>query len=329
MFTKKSTEIYRPLIREALRLTWQRKTLWIFGTFAALISTGGVFDVAANGLQRIQASGSFLRQIFDSSFIGYALFGQYIRQFQNIGSFFSTTLFFFTTLIGIGLLMIAVLSQASLIHGIKQLEEKHPRIVRKEASVHVLSLFIIGAFTKIFSAVLIAITTLPFVWFYAQSSNHSFLVVFLQLLIFFPAILILNIISLLSVIHIVETGDSVTHAIAKAWAIFSKHWLATLEFALLMFLLIAILGIGLFAVIIFLTVPYALVYSISLLSGSSTLFFLANMLFGIVTLIIVCGLGGGIITFQYSAWYLFYKQTQEKIHMRFPLSKLRRLFARG
>lgn len=328
MFQKKPTAIFRSLIRDAFWITWQRKSLWVFGIFAAFISTGGVLDVATTGLSRIKSNTDFFAQMFKSSFVGFALFGQYIRQFATIGSFWTTILFLCTILVAIGLILLAVLSQASLIHGIKSPSHLHPRLIRKEASVHILSLFTIDLITKIGSALLITISTLPVWWFYAQSSSLSLFVVFIQLLIFFPAILILNILALLSIIHIIETGVSVSQAIHVAWNIFKKHWLASFEFAVILFFLISLSGLLLLGIGIILSVPFAILYSTTLLSGSLALFFIANIIFGLFALLIVLFFGGSVVTFQYAAWYLFYKQTGLEIHIKNSLSKILRVFQR-
>ncbi len=84
MPTKKSTSIYRTLLREAFTHTWQRKSLWIFGIFAGLISTGGVIEVALSGIKQVTTGGAFLQQLLDQTFVGYAHASQIILLFQEI-----------------------------------------------------------------------------------------------------------------------------------------------------------------------------------------------------------------------------------------------------
>ena len=321
-----STAIYRTLLRDALRLTWQRKTLWIFGIFAAFISTGGVFDVAASGLHRIQLGGSFLHQLLDTSFVGYALVSTYIGQIKALGSFTTAAIVFFMTLLILGAIFLAVLSQTSLIHGIKSERHEHPNVFRKRAHDHIGRVFLIDLLTKIAGGILVCLTTLPMLWFYTETTTYSFLVTFVQLLIFFPGVLIISIISMLSVIHIIETEATILQALSDSWKMFTRHWLATIEFAVILFLLIAVSGFGIFAIILVLSVPYAFIYSLSLLTGSFIFFILINILFALFTLTIILALGGAIVTFQYAAWYLFYKQTEHPVHDRISLAKTFRLF---
>lgn len=328
MSNKNSTAIYRTLLREAWRLTWQRKTLWIFGIFAAFVSTGGVMDVATTGIRRVQVGGSLLQQLLDTSFSGYTQMGKYIAQMQVFGSFQIAAMIIFMTLILIGLIFLAVLSQTSLIHGIKASTHEHPNIIRKRAHDHLFRIFTIDVLTKVFGAILICITTLPMLWYYAEFATYHFSIAFVQTLIFFPAVLILSILSILSVIHVIETESTVIEAITAAWDIFKTHWLATLEYAFILFCLISLSCFVLLGIVILLSVPYAIIYTTSLLTGSFVIFVVANALYGLFALAVVFAFGGGMVTFQYSAWYLFYKRTEHRLHPKLPMAKILRFFTR-
>ncbi len=328
MNEKNSTVIYRRLLREAFRLTWQRKTLWIFGIFAAFVSTGGVMDVAATGIRRMSIGGSLFQQLLETSFPSYAFAGTYLGQIQVFGSFRLAAMGFFMVIIVIGLLFLAVLSQTSLIHGIKAPTHEHPNIIRKRAHDHLFRIFVIDAFTKIFTAVLITVTTLPALWFYASNTSYNFSIVFIQILVFFPIVLFINILSILSVIHVIETESTISEAIKTAWNIFQTHALATLEYACILFALISFSCFILLGLIILLSVPYALIYTASLLTGSFIIFVIANVLYGLFALAVVLAFGGGMITFQYSAWYLFYKRAEHRSHPKLPIAKILRFFQR-
>ena len=326
MNDKNSTAIYRTLLREAWRLTWQRKTLWFFGIFAAFVSTGGVMDVATTGIRRVQLGGSLWQQLFDTSFTGFSLLAQYIGQVRVFGSFQVAAMLIFVTLIFVGLLFLAVLSQTSLIHGIKAPTHEHPNIIRKRAHDHLFRIFAIDLGTKIVGSILVCLVTFPMLWYYLQTSTYSFTIAFLQILIFFPAVLILGIISILSVIHVIETETTVLEAVQEAWCIFKSHWLATMEYGFILFCLSGLSLILLLGIIALLSVPYALIYTTSLLTGSLAIFIIANALFGLFALAVVLLFGGGIVTYQYSAWYLFYKHANHPLHKNAPIAKLLRMF---
>ena len=329
MNDKNSTAIYRPLLREAWRLTWQRKTLWIFGIFAAFVSTGGVMDLATNGLQRASMHGSLMRRVAETCFTNYTLLGEYIGQVRAFGALQSTVAIFFVGLIFIGLLFLAVLSQTSLIHGIKSETPEHPNIIRKRAHDHLFRIFTVDLGTKVISSLLIVVTAIPMLWYFAETGRYNVLIGFFQTLILFPGALIISIISMLSVIHLIETECTVREAVQDSWNVFTKHWLATFEYALILFAFSALACLVILGIIVLLSVPYALVYTLSLLTGSFVIFVITNVLYGLFALAVVLACGGCMVTYQYSAWYLFYKQTEHRNPVFAPISKFLRWLRRA
>lgn len=323
----KPTPIYRPLLHDAWKITWERKSLWVFGLFAAVISSGGVIDVAISGLRQATASGNLLEHLIDRSFIGYAYISQFLLQLQKINqSQFIITLVLIT-LLGVGLICAGIISQAALIHGAED-ENKHPHLIRRHVIRHFWDVFLIDAATKILSLLLIVLTTLPIFFYLSQATTFASNVLFVHFLIFIPVIIVLHILSMLSIVSVVDQNMHALPAIEQAIAIFKKHWLATIEYGFILFAIVfssALLFIGLLSL---LSVPYSLIYNLSLFSGSTILFILVNILFAfVVTAIFLC-FGGIAVTFQYTAWRTFHKRA---IHRTFgfrPFSKIwRALFA--
>lgn len=326
MNNKNSTGIYRTLIREALHLTWQRKSLWIFGIFAAFVSTGGVLDVASSGMRRVALYGSLKERIVETCFANYVYITKYVGQFFAVGTFRSLALFFFLVLIVLGLLFLAVLSQTALIHGIKAESHERPNILRKRAHDHLWRVFGVNLLTKGVSTLVVVLTTLPLLFSITLPALYPFSFLYLQTLILFPSMLVISILSMLSIIHLIETECTIKESIKYTWNVFQKHWLATFEFSLILFVLTAFSCMLLLGVVILLNIPYALVYTASLLTGSMTIFIIANVFYGLFALAILLALGGAIVTFQYSAWYLFYQQSKNPLLKKLPIAKLLRMF---
>ncbi|MDG1949564.1 MAG: hypothetical protein P8J32_01925, partial [bacterium] len=83
MRKRKSTSLYRNFLSDAWRLTWERKSLWIFGIFAGVISTGGVVDIALRSVKRVEGTNTLLQDLLESGFIGYGLVGSYFQQLAS------------------------------------------------------------------------------------------------------------------------------------------------------------------------------------------------------------------------------------------------------
>lgn len=320
------TRIYRSILKEAFELTWKRKSLWVFGLFAGLISTGGVVDMALRSLQRVKNQGAFLEQLIDRSFIGYNLFASYLQQLYLLGSTRVSWIITACTLVVLGLIIAGILSQIALILSSASPTDLHPHHLRKRALEHFWSVFTIDLVTKVFSIILTGLTSLPFLFFFLNTSPYSFWIVFLQTLVFLPLIVVLNIISIIAIIDGVDRKTNPLEALSTAMCLFKRQWVATLEFGLILFLLVLLGGISLIVLSGILLIPYALVYTAALLTGSLSFFFIANTLFGLCFVILVFFFAGAIITFHYTAWHRFYKRAMHKQHGSKVFSKILRFF---
>jgi hypothetical protein len=323
--SKKSTALYRNLISEAARLTWQRKMLWVFGIFAALISTGGVIDIVFATVKKVKVGGNLLEQLMSSSFFGYEIASQYISQLQVVGTTHMAGILTAITLIGILLVVMAVVSQGALVLGMKIKHAPNPHEINKETHKHFWDLLTIATLTKAASALLVILMTLPLLLFYVQTTQYNAFLFFFTMLLFVPAVLVVHIISILALVDIVHKNRTAVHAIEHAWRVFVKHWVATFEFALILFFISLAAGTILFVSLSVLSIPYAIFYTASLLSGSYNLFLIVNVLSGLAVILIVLLFGGALTTFQYTSWYVFYKHATHKTHGRHPFARILRL----
>jgi hypothetical protein len=325
---KKSTQLYRPFFRDAWRVTWERKGLWIFGIFAALISTGGVVDIVWRALEQVERAESLLKNLVDTSFIGYDLAASYIGQLAVLGPGRVTFMVMATTLIGVLLVVMATLSQGALLLGIGSRTAKDPYELRTQAKKHFWRFFLIGLFNKVLMLILIMLMTLP-LWLISVSSatEHSILF-FVLLCLFIPAAIIVNIIYMLALIDVVQTDAHPLDAIHVGAKLFARQWLASFEYGLILFLLVFGAGAILLSVIALLLVPYALGFTATMLMGSFPVFLWFNILSALVLIGVIITFGGATVTFQYAAWYHFYRRGVHRIHGKKVFSKIMRLVGR-
>lgn len=317
--------LYRPFFRETLRLTWERKSLWIFGIFAGLISTGGVIDVAVVSLQKVEKTQSLLSRFADASFIGYDLAASYIEQITRLGPQTVTILVIASTLAVLLIMVIATLSQGALLLGIRSKNALDPYTLRREAVKHFWPLLCIGLLNKIVTGVIITILTLP-LWLISVSNASQHAVFFFTLTtLLIPLLIIVNIVYMFAMIDLVEKRAHPIDAIVSGIRLFSKQWLATFEYGLLLFFIIFGAGLLALAALMLLIVPYTFLFTAILLTGSLPLFLASHVLLGLLAIGILLAIGGAFVTYQYSAWYLFYRRGLHKVHGGRPFSKILRL----
>lgn len=307
--------VYRPILRDAWKATWQHKSLWIFGIFAGLISTGGVVDVVFSGLQKATSTSSLLTQLLDRTFIGYAYASEFILYISRVNPTQVVAFITVGTIVSIGLIVCGVISQAALIHGSGH-TNKHPHEIRKHVIPHFWDVFFVDVTTKIIFFILTALLTLAF---------FSSTLFWLHLYIFIPTVVILYILSILALCDVVESKSHALNAFETALKIFKTQWLATIEFGFLLFFILLIAIFVFLAALILLSIPFSLINTIVLIIGSPILFFIVNTLSALFVLALVLSFGGALVTFQYSSWRFFYKRAVHKSYGTKLFSKLWRM----
>ncbi|MBI2474889.1 hypothetical protein HYV69_00465 [Candidatus Uhrbacteria bacterium] len=326
MRRNKSTTIYRSLLRDAFSVTWHRRSLWIFGIFAGVISTGGVIDVAISGIRKATATGSLLTNMLDRTFIGYAYASEFILRLIQIDSK-QVTLFITLGIVAIiALVACGVISQAALIHAAGN-PYKHPCEIRKHVFVFFWDIFLVNLITKVAYSLLITLLTLPVILFIQNNSAFASTILFIHFFIFIPAVIILHIISLLALVDVVENKSNALNAFHTALHIFRKQWLATIEFGAILFAILFVAIIVLLSVFILISIPFAYINTVILIIGSPILFLIMNSITGILMIAVILTFGGALVTFQYSAWKFFFKRATHHIFGDKVFSKLWRMVA--
>lgn len=317
--------LYRPFLREAWRRTWERKSLWIFGIFAALISTGGVMDTALRAIENVTHTASLLVNLADASFIGYDTASRYISQLALLGSQRVSLLLTIATLVGILLIVIATLSQGVLILGAGKTSPKGFTLLWREALPHFWSLFLIGLLNKLLMVILVGLMTLPLLLVSLSTTLGNGILFVALMLLFVPASIIVNVIYMFALIDVVETGAHPLSAIHTGLKLFGKQWLATFEYGLILFFTVLGAGLILLIAMTLLFIPFSILYATFLLSGSFSWFLITSTVSALLLVALILLFSGACVTFQYSAWYYFYKHGLHKTHGKKVFSKILRL----
>ncbi len=191
---------------------------------------------------------------------------------------------------------------------------------------HFWDIFLIDAFTKILTLLLTALTTLPILLFLLNGNVLSSSLLFLHLLLFIPGVIILHILSMLSIVDVVEADHHAFEAIRQALRLFKKQWLTTIEFGFLLFTIVCLAGLCLVTLLILLSIPYSFLFTLTFISGSSSLLLGLNLLLLLFILALIFTVGGALVSFQYHAWCVFYKHATHRIHGKKAFAKILRLF---
>ena len=323
MPAKKPTTIYRSLLRDSIRVTMERKSLWVFGLFAALLSTGGVGEMAAKGWHRLSVARDVFGEIARGTFTGTRTFGTVVRACLEIAPSQATAIMTIMTLVAIAMVAVSVASQGAVLSSVgpKPITDAQAVATGKKSFWHLLALNVLN---KSSHALLILLSSLPLLLVIERTTGSSALVAFLTFLVAFPLTVIIAAIFMLASVHIAKTNAHSLDAIHHAVTIFKKHWLAAFELGLILFLtVIAASGAFVMAVSL-LSIPFIVAVSVAVISSSATAFLVSNVLGAFALLLLVFTFAGATTVFQYAAWVRFYGHAVSPV--RKTISKAHRVW---
>lgn len=323
MPAKKPTSIYRSLLGDALRVTRERRNLWVFGLFAALLSTGGVGEMAAKGWHRLSVARDVYGEIVRGTFTGTQTFGTVVRACLSIVPSQATAIMTVMILVAFAMVAVSVVSQGVVLSAVgpKPVTDAQAVAAGKKSFWHLLALNVLN---KAAHAVLIALSSLPLLLILAAPRGSSALIAFLTFLVAFPLTVIIAALFMIASVHVSKTNAHSLDAIHHAVIIFKKHWLAAFELGLILFLCV-IAASGAFVMLIsILSIPFVLAVSVAVISSSASTFLVANVLGAFVLLLLVFAFAGATTVFQYAAWVKFYGLASGPV--RKTISKTHRVF---
>lgn len=304
MPTKKPASIYRSLLRDALRITRERKNLWVFGLFAAFLSTGGVGEMAARGWHRLAVTRDVCGEIFRGSFAGASVFGAVVRTILQFQPAHATLILSAVILLVLSLVAVSVMSQGVILAavGSKPIADARAVEIAKASFWHLLALNVLHKATQ---ALLILFASLPTVLIVVSPRGSSALIAFLAYLVFFPLMLVVAAVFMIASVGVSRTNAHALDAIHRALSVFRTHWMAAFELGLILFLCVIAASAGFVVLISLLAIPYMALLSLALISGNAVAFVLANVLGPFALLLLMATLAGATTTFQYAAWVRF------------------------
>ncbi len=326
MTKKKSTAFYRGLLKDAWRITWSRKELWIFGFLAAFLSTGGVIDIMARSARRVYTDLNFYQQLLDGTFAGYRFFQQYMEQLQYVGPLRMTLTIALFIILALLIVVASIYSQGALCAGILSRKRLKASNAIKKGAAAAFHIFGINLLAK-FSVLVLVLLTTSTLLLAATSMNVWTVLLYLGVFfLFVPSIIIINIIAILAVIDSVHSGHHALDAIHQALIIFRRHWLVSFELGVILFLIIFFSGLAGMIVLVLLAIPLTLLSVLSVLSAIPFLFFVVNVFIVILYVFLIATFIAITVVYQYACWTLLYQKVSKRGSINQIRPKLHRLW---
>ncbi len=301
--------LYRTLFREALSTAWHHPRLWALGFFAALLHTGGIYDVLLRSFNQLGEAAAYrlAGTSFTQGLLAWALqpmqeIGQAVGVLGTIGRL--QGLLVILVLLGITAGS-SVIAQGGLIYGLGiRLRGNVPplsaclsigaRFFWKTATLNAITLGLLWFFRTL--------VLLPFATPLEQTSFWTVTGSVLSYLLYIAAVITLTSVHMLALSSLVLQKYSVLESLARAVAQTKRAWLVILELGVGFFLLGVAMFLGLGALYLVAGVPLLVLTLSAALLNSAVAATILNILFFGGALLAFLLLGSFATTLQYAAW---------------------------
>ena len=304
------TLVYSEILKKAWSIIWRNKYLWFFGLFLVWIGQE-VETMVRNYLMYTEETLSLKswQNLFESGFGG--IVNDFWGAVSNtaIGAVMAVLLLIVVLVIVIWLMITSI---GGIISSTVKLESGKPTTFSEG--------FTVGRkyFWKNFV-----------VYFGIRIVDYAFLIVsgLVATLVFFGVIgtiigivlvlisfiisLIISFISKYAAAYIVVREKNIADAVRSAWNLFIKNWLASIEMAVIIFIINLIVSLALFLALVMIAAPFLLVV---FMLGQTEFINLGNTFLYTLTVILMLltiFVGSVLSGFQFSAWVLFFLRLDE------------------
>lgn len=326
------TALYRPILKKAWQITTRLKSLWFLGLFAAILSSGGEFELLTRIIFNRDTSQSTTKGIIDNFMLGIQ------NSLQTGESFWSnawsslitnpvamiTTLLVLIVVMAITLFIIwlAIVSQVGLINNVSLVDKKKKFTINGGIDAGVEKFWPVLSVNIIYKIILFIIFMLlgkELITFVTLGTAGTIIHI-ISLVLFSIITVIVSFIIRYQIMFIVLKKERVMPAMKSAWNLFVKNWLVSLEMAVLMFIVYAIaVYLTAFITSVLLAIPVVFItYTTQIPVWFVMIIGLTSVLaIFIITFIITAMLS----VFQWSSWTLLFN----KISGNSAISRITRL----
>jgi len=299
---------YRTILGSAWAITKQHKKLWIFGFLAFLLSAGGEYQILTKILNE-----DYGASVFDKMQSGPILFsGSFWSQMYQVcatqprvglGLLLLTSLLI---LVAFFILWICVKAQIALVAWTKTYlaaknKDKVSSVWTEISSSDKKFWPVLGLniALKLFIYLLFFLLSLPLIFLYFRDSSFAILIYTLFFVVFLPAALSISLIIKYSMAGVILDKQSFVQSLESGHKLFCRHWLVSLEMAILLFLINFLAGLIIMFVLSVVLLP--IILTLIVFNMLIPLYIITA--FAFLILILTAAI---LMTFQTSAWTILF-----------------------
>lgn len=313
----KGGTLYRHILRDAWKLTWKHKALWILGFLAVFWGDLGAY-------QSFNRTFESLSPTFQNRFPAIDAFRASLFVFEDGRFVFNLFLVLLVLMVLAAFFVVVTAGRGGLILSIMHKKEKEKITLRQaltSGATHFWPLLAIFVLTRIDIPIYLLLLG-PIVSAPASVSN-----LLIYMLAFTGVTLISLTLSFLGIFasaFIVLEKMPLFEAIKASLRLFKKHWLISLEFALILYFVSLAVGMAVLLCLFIIAVPFLLlgvIVGLLQLQWATWLLLISAVVVYLAFLLVA---GSVFVTFQYAAWVLLYL----RLHESNAVAKIMRLTSR-
>jgi len=312
-----TTPIHRDVLKRSWHITLKNKFLWLFGFFAAVLGSGGEFEIIFRNYGNIDETSETLfslQNLYQEGFITNV-----VTNAKNlIAAYpFQGLLFLFVFIVvAIIVIWLAIVSQIALFDSVKKISAGQSSNLDngyKAGSKFFGPAFGINAVIKVLLYVFLLIIGLPLITWFLVMNNFAGALLFILFvfLVFVPLTVIVSFVIKYAVAYVVIRGYKTWDAVKEGWRLFSRNWLVSLELAFILLIIGLLVGLAMIILLGFISIPFVLLSLVALFFGSNVGFTISLLVGLIIWFCLIAILGAAFITYQYSAWTLLFLKLVE------------------
>ena len=305
--------IYRHIVREAFRIAWAEKRLWLIAVFAGILLSGSVYDVIWKALNSLTPQTTLISTVAVFSSKASTSWVHLSTANLFIGGAQVLLIVLFSFVIGFALFSASVIAQSTTIFAIgshqgKKETLKNALAVGARALWPVFVLNLVAITTLFASRALIALS-LSFLLAYGSAA--TFFAYLLSFIIFTGVGIATVIIEILALNAMILQGATLAQAIERACILLKRDWVIITETAALLFAIsfgsfILMVAAGMIVTFIFL-----MLFLISIAAKTALIAAIVGTMYFLLMAAFILALFGFMVLVHYASWTLLYRRLGE------------------
>lgn len=308
--------LYRPILWRSWQITRRFKGLWIFGFFAAILGSGGEYEIITRMLYSPANQSDVITQFIAVFQAGLATGdgGSFWSNFTSavaadpLGFLSLFAIIIVTLALMAFFLWIAIVSQIGLTHNISSIHKNRRPTLSEGVDIGIKNFWPITAINITFKVIVFALLLTLGSQILSLSSlgmlgrlAYALLFVFLVVVIF-----TLDFLAKYQMYFIILKKQTLVPAFRSAWSLLRRYWLISIEMSLILFIAYVL---AVFAVLVFgtavLSVPFVIGYYYNF---SPYIIFGASILSLIILFTFSLWVTAVVITFRWASWTILFNR---------------------